>query len=103
MNFNYFLEYMEGNLSSYPIFMKKAKEYQLLKNKGRSGKAKWNDARVEKETSQMWFNAMHALHEKIKSEVGMPVINPKQKWLEFMEKHNLTESVNDGLSEIEFE
>lgn len=103
MNFNDFLDYMEENLSAYPIFIKKAKEYQLLKNKGRSGKAKWSDIRVENETHGMWLNAMQALHEKIKSEVGMPILNPKQKWLEFMEKHNLIESLNDGLAEVEFD
>lgn len=103
MNFNDFLEYMEGNLSSYPIFMKKAKEYQLLKNKGRSGKAKWSDVRVEKETYNMWLSAMQTLHAQIQIKAGMPTINPEQKWLKFIEENEVIEAVNDGLSEIEFE
>lgn len=77
MNFKDFLNYMEETLSSYSVFMKKAKEYQLEKNKKRSGKAKWNDAKVEKATSEMWISAMQTLHAQMKEQAGMPTINPK--------------------------
>lgn len=103
MNYQDFIEYMQENLSSYSFFMEKASEFQMKKNKDRAAKARWNDAKVELATTQMWTHAMDTLYGQLKGQIGMPALNPKQKWIAFIEENEIIETVNESLSEVEFE
>lgn len=103
MNYQDFMEYMQENLTSYTFFMEKAKNFQLEKNKVRAAKAKWNEAKVERATSQMWTQGMDTLYGQLKTQIGIPALNGTQKWIAFIEENEVIENVNEGLSEVEFE
>ncbi|MDT2675243.1 hypothetical protein [Enterococcus dongliensis] len=103
MLYQEFKEWLEENASGYPIFIEKATEFQLMKNKNRSGKSKWNDRKVEKAIQGMWNNVATAAYDQIKAHEGVPKYNGKQIWLDFMEKNEFLEGFNEGASEVEFE
>lgn len=103
MLYHDFKEWLEENASGYPVFIEKATEFQLMKNKNRSGKSKWNDRKVEKAIQGMWNNVVTAAYDQIKAHEGVPKYNGKQIWLDFMEKNDFLEGFNEGASEVEFE
>jgi len=99
MTFNEFLEYLEENLEGYHIFYKKALAYQNMKNNARKKKA-WNDAKIERAVKAMWKTSVQPLYDKIKSAKGN---SPIHEWIEYMDEHQIFESVNDSMSDLEFE
>lgn len=103
MLYHEFKEWLEENASGYPIFLEKATEFQEKKNKGRSGKSKWNDRKVDKAIQAMWNSVVTAAYDKIKASEGVPKYNGTQIWLDFMEKNDFLEGFNEGASEVEFE
>lgn len=103
MLYHEFKEWLEENASGYQVFMEKATEFQLMKNKGRSGKAKWSDRKVDNAILSMWERVVAAAYEQIKAQKGVPKYNSNQIWLDFMEQNNFLEGFNEGASETEFE
>lgn len=99
MTFNEFLEYLEEHLEGYQVFYKKALVYQNMKNKARKKKP-WNEAKIERAVKAMWKSSVQPLYDKIKSAKGN---SPKDEWIEYIEQHEIFESVNDSMSELEFE
>lgn len=103
MTFNEFAEYMKENLDGYQAFYEKALEYQKTKDKARKPAKRWSEVKFERAIEQMWKQSMQVLYDKIKSQVDKNAYDPRSAWIGYMEKHNIFESVNEGLSEIEFE
>lgn len=97
MRYKEFLEYLESNLSGYSIFMKKARQYQSIQNAKR--KKKWSDEKVEKAVYDMWKGAMENLYNKLKHEINS---DSRLAWMNFVEKNNILECVNDGINDIDF-
>ncbi|MDT2662188.1 hypothetical protein P7E02_20070 [Enterococcus hulanensis] len=103
MLYHEFKEWLEENASAYPIYMEKVTEFQLMKNKGRAGKAKWKDRKVDRAIQGMWESVVANAYELIKAQKGVPKYNGRQVWLDFMEEKNFLEGFNEGASEVEFE
>lgn len=103
MTFNEFLDYLEKNLSSYELFLIKAEEYQVGKNKKRPPAKRWNEKKLNKSITVMWKQSMEVGYNNIKSQIGKVQFDAHEKWLEFIVKHDILESINDSISELEFE
>lgn len=103
MLYHEFKEWLEENVQGYSTFIEKATAFQQMKNKGRTGRSKWNDRKVEKAIQGMWNNVVAAAYEQIKSHEGVPKYNGTQIWMDFMDKNNFLEGFNEGASEVEFE
>lgn len=104
MNFTDFKEWLENNTNGYSIFIRKANDLQLEKNKKRTGKnKKWNDTRIEKEVESMWTTLAQNAYDKIRAEKGIPHYNGKQIWIDFMNEINFIEMFDDSVSDMEFE
>lgn len=103
MLYHDFKEWLEANAGGYHVFMDKATEFQLMKNKSRSGKSKWSDEKVNKAIKGMWESVVAAAYEQIKGHKGVPKHNGTQIWLDFMEVNNFLEGFNEGAAEVEFE
>lgn len=103
MTFNEFIEYLENNLSSYETFCIKAEDYQLDKNKKRPPKKRWNDKKLDRAIISMWKSSMQVAYDKIKAEIGKPKFNGYETWIDFIEKNEMLEAINDSMSELEFE
>lgn len=100
MKYKEFLEYLETNLEGYTIFMTKARKYQLEKNAKRPAKSRWKDEKMEKATYDMWKKSMEPLYNKLKAEINS---NFQESWISFIEKNEILETVNEGISELNFD
>jgi hypothetical protein len=98
-----FKEWLEENATGTQVLAKKALENELEKNKKRSGKAKWNDAKVQKAADDAYKRAITNAYDKIKAQKGVPKYNREQVWIDFMEENNFIELFNEGVDEAEFE
>lgn len=103
MLYHEFKEWLEENASGIKIFAKKALDYELEKNKNRTGKSKWNDARVKKAANEHYNRAITGAYDQIKAQKGVPKYNGRNIWLEFIEESNFIELFNEGVDEMEFE
>ena len=84
MIYTEFKEWLEKNTTGYETFIVKATNYQIEKNKNRPPKKRWDDKKIDKEK-------------------GVPLINGREIWLEFIEEQGLIEFFNDSMAELEFE
>lgn len=106
MKYNNFKNLLEERLSGYEVFMKKAEEFQIAKNKSRSGKAKWNDKKVNKAINGMWEQAAQNIYQTVKKMDKAPnsrALDPYNDWLRFMEKEDLFDTLSESLAEVEME
>lgn len=106
MKYNDFKNLLENRLSGYEVFMQKAEEFQIAKNKLRSGKAKWNDKKVNRAIEVMWDQAAQNIYQSVKRMDKAPnsrALDPYNDWLRFMEKENLFDTLSESLAEVEME
>lgn len=101
MNLRYkeFLAYLENNLDGYHSFMEKAMEYQGEKNKKRQPAKRWNEEKMQKAAYDMWKTAMEPLYNQIKAAVKSDM---EFIWIDFIRKNDVFDSVNEGISELDF-
>lgn len=97
MKYKEFLEYMEDNLSGYWAFMQKARRYQTILNAKRDNK--WSDERVESAAYEMWKKSVENLYGNLKREISSTSLFA---WIDFIEKKDILESVNEGIRDIDF-
>ena len=99
MKYKEFLDYLEENLEGYHVFMDKAVAYQDEKNKKRPSKNRWDNKRVHRASYDMWRQSMEPLYNNIKHDVESDL---PTAWISFIDKNNIFETVNDGISELNF-
>lgn len=99
MKYKEFLEYIETNLDGYTTFITKARKYQFDKNAKRAAKSRWKDEKVEKAAYDMWKKSMEPLYYNLKSEIKSDF---REHWISFIKKNNILETVNEGISELDF-
>lgn len=99
MKYKEFLEYLEQNLESYETFIEKAMEFQKIKNAKRQPAKRWSDEKMKKAAYDMWKKSMEPLYNKLKNEIKS---DSSLAWTSFIEKHEIFESVNEGISELDF-
>lgn len=100
MKYKEFLQYPEENLSGYETFIRKATAYQEEKNHKRPAKKCWNDEKVQAAAYDMWKASMQTLYDNLNREIGS---GSEFAWRDYIEKNNVLESVNDGISELSFD
>lgn len=99
MNYREFLQYLEFNLDSYPIFLQKAQQYQQEQNAKRQKRSQWNDEKIKKAAYEMWKKSMETLYNNLKREIKS---DSPPEWTSFIENNNILEMVNDSISEMDF-
>lgn len=99
MKYKEFLEYLEASLEGYQTFMRKARQYQNSKNAKRPVKSRWSDEKIEKATYEMWKKAMENLYNNLKKEIKSEL---QYSWTSYIEKHEILETVNESISELDF-
>lgn len=98
-----FKEWLEENVTGLKVLATKSLDYELEKNKARSGKAKWNDAKVQKAADDAYKRAITNAYDQIRAKKGVPKYNREQVWIDFMEEVNFIEMFNESVDEVEFE
>ena len=99
MKYKEFLEYLELNLEGYKTFMNKARQYQITKNLKRPAKNRWSDDKMEKASYDMWKKSMESLYNNLKKEIKSDL---SLSWTSYIEKHEILETVNESISELDF-
>lgn len=103
MHYREFVEYLEENLHNKDAFFNRAMAYQKEKNKARQKANRWDQIKLDRAVERMWNDVTQNIYNTIQPKVDKNPIMPEKPWLDFFEKNNLLESIDDSLVEIEFE
>ncbi|MCE5047976.1 hypothetical protein ABLV91_02905 [Staphylococcus equorum] len=103
MNLNEFQAHIEDKLPALDSFYDKAINYQLEKDKRRPPKKRWSEAKIERAANAMYKDLMKGIYEKIKSLVEEREKKSNDVWIDYLEKYELYEQINESLYEIEFD
>ncbi|KRG09107.1 MULTISPECIES: hypothetical protein [Staphylococcus] len=103
MNLNEFQEHIEDKLPALDSFYDRAINFQLEKDKRRPPKKRWSEAKIERAANAMYKDLMKGIYEKIKSLVEEREKKPNDVWIDYLEKYELYEQINESLYEIEFD
>ncbi|MGJ8902475.1 hypothetical protein ACEPQ5_06845 [Staphylococcus aureus] len=98
-----FQEHIERRISALDNFYDRALEFQIEKNKKRPKKSRWNEAKVERAANTMYKQLIDGIYEKIKGLVEDNGKQPDNQWFLYMEKHELYDSIEMSIYDIEFE
>ena len=79
--------------------MRKALEYQAGKNAKRPPKSRWSQEKMEKAAYDMWKKSMETLYNNLKKEIKSDL---SFSWTSYIEKHEILETVNESISELDF-
>ena len=99
MTYKEFLMYLEENFDGYKIFMQKAIDFQQEKNKNRPAKKRWDQAKVEKASYEMWKQGMQTLYNNLKTQIKSAI---SYKWTEYIVQHEVLENLQDTISDLNF-
>ncbi|MBC1936735.1 hypothetical protein HCA69_10185 [Listeria grandensis] len=103
MTFNEFSVYMSENLTTKDSFYQKAMEFQNEKNKKRPPAKRWKETKLDRAVNAMWQDIMKTMYDKIKPSIKRDTPDLRQAWLDYFVKYSILESMDEALSEIEFE
>ena len=103
MNLNEFQAHIEDKLPALDSFYDKAINFQLEKDKRRPPKKRWSETKIERAANAMYKDLMKGIYEKIKSLVEEREKKPNDVWIDYLEKYELYEQINESLYEIEFD
>lgn len=99
MKYKEFLQYLESNLDAYKIFMNKSMQFQRDKNSRRQAKKRWDEDKMQRAAYDMWKKSMETLFNTLKQEINSDL---NFVWIEYMQKNNILETVNDGIRDMDF-
>lgn len=103
MDYKTFKTHMQNNLNSLDSFYEKVTEFQLEKNKGRAKKSRWNDAKVQRAIDNMYEDLFKNVYQQIKAQVEQNGKKTEYQWIDFMEKNEIYENLDQAIYEIEIE
>ncbi len=103
MTIKEFEAFLDENLPAKQAFMDAALDYQQAKNKRRPAKKRWADEKIEKATERMWNDFAKGAYEKISPNISKQALNPHKEWIQFIEKNEVLEELEQSIYEIEFE
>lgn len=103
MFFNDFKTMLEKNLSAYETFVVRATEYQEMKNKNRQPAKRWDQQKIERAVNDMWLQTAHNIYDKVKSKAPKKAVDIDAAWDEFMRDNEIYDSLEESMSEVEFE
>lgn len=103
MNLVGFQEHIEDKLPALDSFYDRAINYQLEKDSRRPRKKRWSEIKIERAANNMYKDLMKGIYEKVKSIVEEKEKKSTAVWIDYLEKHEMYEQINESLYEIEFE
>lgn len=91
-----FNNYLQENLSNYPIFYDKALEYQQTKNNKRE--KQWSESKVQREAINMWNMTADNIYNRLlvaSKQDNKPI-------LAYIQAYDILDNINDSLAELDF-
>lgn len=96
-----FETYLNEHCSALTKFQERALDYQANKNQNRARSARWNDAKVQRAADAMYDTFLTGIYTKLRSAIEDKY--DRQAWLDYIEKYELLEQLEESVLEIEFE
>ena len=103
MNFKEFLEYMDNNLNAKDAFYQKALDDQMSRNARRAPAKRWNETKLDRAVDKLWVELMKNVYDKFKMNIKPNESDPYKSWIDYIEKNEALESLDEMLVELEFE
>ncbi|WP_288528748.1 hypothetical protein [uncultured Secundilactobacillus sp.] len=95
--------YIQENSQVKDLFLERTCNYLNDKNRARSGKSKWSEARIEKQADQMFDRLVTNVYEKVAPQIKVRFRNNADSWVHFMQEHEIIAQLEELVSELEFE
>ena len=95
--------YIQANSQVKDLFLERTCNYLSEKNRARSGKSKWSEARIEKQADQMFDRLVTNVYEKVAPQIKVRFRNNPDSWVHFMTEHDILAQLEESVSELEFE
>lgn len=103
MNFKEFVEYMDKNLGAKDTFYQKALDDQMARNARRAPAKRWNETKLDRAVDKLWKELMKNVYDKFKMNIKANESDPYNSWIDYIEKNEALESLDEMLVELEFE
>lgn len=101
MTYTEFKSHMEQNLKAIDSFYEQVTEFQLDKNKSRAKKSRWNDAKVQRAIDNMYEDLLKSVYQQVKTNIESNGKKTNSQWIEYMEKNEVYENLDQSIYEIE--
>ena len=101
MNKQEFETYLNEHCSALSKFQARALDYLANKNQNRTKSARWNDAKVQRAADAMYDTFLDGIYTKLRNAIKNKYDH--QAWLDYIEKYELLEQLEESVLEIEFE
>lgn len=95
-----FIEYIEALLSSKEVFYQLSGEDQLARNARRAPKKRWDEDKITRAIDRQWQEVLISIYNKVKTVKGRA---PEAEWLSFINGDDFIESIDQSITEIEFD
>lgn len=102
MTFKEFVAYMDKNLTSKDTFYEKAMEDQLARNARRAPAKRWNETKLDRAVDKLWVELMKNVYDKFKMTIRTQSSDPYQAWIDYIEKTEALENLDDMMIDLEF-
>lgn len=89
--------------TGYETFLIKATRYHEEKNAARKKREKWDEAKIERTTLNMWNSMIEKLYSQLDEAISCTRFNREEKWRKFFEENAVVEGFNENMSELEFD
>lgn len=103
MTFKEFEEYLDAHLGSKRIFYEKAMDDQIKRNGRRPPAKRWNETKLERAVDRMWTDMARSIYDKFKITINTKSSDPYQAWVDFIEKNEALENLDEMMTDLEFE
>ncbi|WP_282804044.1 hypothetical protein [Secundilactobacillus kimchicus] len=95
--------YIENHSQVKEAFLGRTLNYLTEKNRERSGKSKWSEARIEKQADQMFDRLVTNVYEKVAPQIKVRFRSNPDSWVHFMTEHDILAQLEESVNELEFE
>lgn len=89
--------------TGYETFLIKATKYHEGLNANRKKREKWDDAKIERTTLNMWNSMIEKLYSQLDEAITCTRYNREEKWQKFFEENAVVEGFVENMSELEFD
>lgn len=103
MNIKEFQEHMENNLNGLSSFWDRAIEYHVAENDKLTKSKRWSDDKIYNTVNRMYNQLIENMYVKVKFLVEENGKKTNAQWIEFLEKNDLYEEIDESLIDVQFD
>ena len=98
-----FETYLNANSRVVAIFRSLALAYQHSKNRQRATSKRWSETAVASAVDKIVSQFIDNVYDKLKTNIKENKLRPYDSWVNFIEKNEVLDNLEDTVSETEFD